>query len=351
MTTASGPAEYDADGNRVLYRGSRTAASNFGLIPSTFTNIPKGRNLFYIKFTRATPAAQTASTFLTTLPLTVKSVDFPEISFKTDTLNQYNRKRIIQTKHEFGSLNVTFFDTNANAVQSLMKDYYAYYYGDAKQMTTGGTAVYDIVTGIPFNQGKFGFSPNLATGDYNYYFSQIAIYHLYQGYYEITYLINPKISSIQTNGNDYSDWGASEYKMSLVFEAMTFTVPEKITSSVASDLHLDAGHYWNVQDTSTAATTPGLWTLNQGNGAIGNILGSIATAITGSNKIGKAVNQFTGAVTGAYDPRTGLAIGTATATSVAQLVTGNSSTANTVKAVGNTISAANAFANLPGRIL
>ena len=58
----------------------------------------------------------------------VMSATLPNYTFENETLNQYNRRRIIQKQLQYGTMQVTFFDTYDNAWQRIMSDYAKHYY-------------------------------------------------------------------------------------------------------------------------------------------------------------------------------------------------------------------------------
>ena len=63
----------------------------------------------------------------------VKDVKLPSFNFTTVQLNQYNRKRIIQTKIKYDPVSITFHDDNSNTINKLWYAYYTYYYQDANK--------------------------------------------------------------------------------------------------------------------------------------------------------------------------------------------------------------------------
>jgi hypothetical protein len=67
------------------------------------------------------------------LSLTVKTIDLPKFQIDTETLNQYNRKRIIQKKINYDPINVTFHDTSNDLNRKLWYYYMSYYYKDPTQ--------------------------------------------------------------------------------------------------------------------------------------------------------------------------------------------------------------------------
>lgn len=60
----------------------------------------------------------------------VREVKLPSYTFQTTQLNQYNRKRIVQTKIKYDPVSFTFFDDNSNTMNKMWAAYYTYYYND-----------------------------------------------------------------------------------------------------------------------------------------------------------------------------------------------------------------------------
>lgn len=77
--------------------------------------------------------------------LLCKSVDLPSFSMQTETLNQYNRKKVIQTSVNYDPINMVWHDDNAGLTNFLWKNYFNYYFSDAQhvQQTEGPPAVTD----------------------------------------------------------------------------------------------------------------------------------------------------------------------------------------------------------------
>jgi hypothetical protein len=63
--------------------------------------------------------------------LLVKRVDLPKFTIGTETLNQYNKKTIVQSKITYGNVAVEFHDDNSDITTDLWKNYYQYYYMDS----------------------------------------------------------------------------------------------------------------------------------------------------------------------------------------------------------------------------
>ncbi len=97
--------------------------------------------------------------------LAVKRVKLPSYTFNTTELNQYNRKRIVQTKIKYDPIEINFHDDNGNLIRNLWYYYYTYYYKDANKpvVTTSGA---QTPNNGPSNSGSTDYNRrNLYDGD------------------------------------------------------------------------------------------------------------------------------------------------------------------------------------------
>jgi hypothetical protein len=81
-------------------------------------------------------------------------VDLPKFTINNETLNQYNRKRVVQTKINYDPVTLTFHDDGGDNVRKMWYAYYNYYYKDAAQQ---------YLQPSPTN-GSLGESANKVTG-------------------------------------------------------------------------------------------------------------------------------------------------------------------------------------------
>ena len=58
----------------------------------------------------------------------VSTVSLPDYNYGTQTLNQYNRKRLVHVNHNVNPLTVMFYDTKDNQWQDIMKAYAKHYF-------------------------------------------------------------------------------------------------------------------------------------------------------------------------------------------------------------------------------
>lgn len=166
----------------------------------------------------------------------VRRADLPSMEFKTETKNQYNRKKIVNTTTEFNPVSITVMDTVTNEWLTLFMKYYTYHYMNARNEGTGSRDLgrapnyvteNDFVNsqfglGGNWDSNKAGFNPNLTP----YFFERID-YVLYHGNRGVQYsLLNPVLTSFKTTALDYS---ASELmNFDLTFEYENFTVHNEL---------------------------------------------------------------------------------------------------------------------------
>jgi hypothetical protein len=126
------PYKIDTVGNQTLteilsdwFHASRLFRSN------SYRNAPKFKFLYHVYFD-INPAAYTPSTpeQSNLIGILVREVKLPSYTFTTHQLNQYNRKRIVQTKIKYDPVNFQFHDDNNNTIAKMWAAYYTYYYAD-----------------------------------------------------------------------------------------------------------------------------------------------------------------------------------------------------------------------------
>jgi len=210
-------------GTRLVFRDGQSAARNFkiSLRNAVFTNnalIPKPKFLFFVKFIQAlnnsvTPGPTIADTSKYSDPaegivFQIKTVDKPKFNIKTETLHQYNKKRVIQTQIDYQPMTITFHDDVSDQVMQFWKDYYSYYYGDVRK-TSSESWSEDIVT-KNFNEADgtgWGYQGQFAGGLANNknFLERIELFQFYGGEYTVISFIHPKITVFDHDANDYAD--------------------------------------------------------------------------------------------------------------------------------------------------
>lgn len=307
---------------------------------------PRFKFLFHVFFninTAQIPALQAAydSGEVATIGLMVKNIELPKFKIDMATMNQYNRKRLVQSKIRYEPSRVTFHDDQSDLIRNMWYNYYTYYYKDA-------TMPYNNVTATAGTIGKLQTLSN--GGDYNYnniydssitnsnwgymgesysdgtntgsggtsgkppFFRDITIYGLNQKKFAAWTLINPMISSWNSDTYDYAEGaGTLQNEVTIEYESVKYYSgavgaqhPSNTVAGFADPAHYDTilsgisrpGGQATVfgQGGLIDAVTGGiqdLQALASGQGGLQNVLGAVQTAGTAYNTFrGKNLNQI-----------------------------------------------------------
>lgn len=150
--------------------------------------------------------------------------DRPRITFRTRTLNQYNKKRVVQTGHDYSPITILFNDTADAKAESMFREYYNFYYGDVKNTSTSAWS--NDVEAASFNTGAGGWgfrAPSVVNPEMANFFDSVQIYIFYNGYFDRYDVVNPKITEYVPDELDYSsDTGIQTTRISLTYEGFIF---------------------------------------------------------------------------------------------------------------------------------
>lgn len=171
--------------------------------------------------------------------LFLKSVDRPSIKFDTETVSQYNKKRIIQKRIEYDDVKMVIYDTNDANVWEMFHEYAKHYSNDFRNETSNMWN-YDIVSNEFKNDFGFGFSGNKITTDKNWFFKSLILRSFYdnQTYDEIEF-VNPVIKSFNPADEDYSNGSSpQEIDITIGYEAIIIKVKEGGTETEVQDVSI-----------------------------------------------------------------------------------------------------------------
>ena len=188
------------NGRPLLFRESQYAAKNFrihGRENATFTNnaiVPRPKFLFYVKFGLSKSALLSNLSGLRDTPaysnikdgviFQIKQIDKPKFNIQTETMHQYNKKRVVQTGIEYNPMTINFHDDIGDKVLSFWADYYEYYYGDGGRHSVTDWK-YDVTDRDFFNGSTgngWGYKGNFVGGSSNMHFLEfIELYQFYGG--------------------------------------------------------------------------------------------------------------------------------------------------------------------------
>ena len=196
---------------------------------NNYLNAPKYKFLFHVYFDINLQSMPTAG-------LLVKSIKLPSFSFATHEMNQYNRKRIIQTKIKYDPIDIDFHDDNGDMIRKLWYNYYSYYYRDATHIQSAGSAGTTINTAAVYNERTL-YKPSI-TGDDDWgysgeplssgttkkpFFKNITIFGLNRHNFSAYTLINPVITRFGHDTYSYAEGnGTMENKMTIEYETVKY---------------------------------------------------------------------------------------------------------------------------------
>lgn len=195
--------------------------------------------------------------FRTQISSLVRKASLPDITFKTETKNSYNRKKIIQTGVDYSPVSLTVMDTVGNEWLSLIMKYYAYHFMNVRNKTLRNdrdpvkpASTSTLISNSAF--GGFAGAMKQATGEPNFdqettfdsnaygynvnqdpnFFERVdfILYHANKG---VQYsIINPTLKSIKMGDIDYSSSDIFEYELEFDYENF---VPYSVTNFVLND--------------------------------------------------------------------------------------------------------------------
>lgn len=206
---------------------------------------PRNKFLYHVFFNINTAQIKSladvyGSGEVATIGLMVKSIDLPSYQISVDTMNQYNRKRLVQTKIEYNPINLVFHDDQGDLIRNMWYNYYSYYYKDPQQQyenvpSQNGTLgnLQTLFNGFGYNT-RDTYSQSRQVNDWGYigesygdgtspldtqgtgqytgkppFFRDITIYGLSQKKFAAYTLINPMITSWKHDQYVYAEGGGT----------------------------------------------------------------------------------------------------------------------------------------------
>jgi hypothetical protein len=190
-----------------------------------FRLAPKSKFLYHVFFDINTSALKSLNLkyqHQNEIGLLVKSVDFPKFTLKTTTLNQYNRKKIVQLDHEFMPINIKFHDDRAHIINTLWQNYYSYYYADPSAAKTAGAYARNAMRSSNYIKSRYGLDNNSSIP----FFNRIVLYQLNKREYVSYTLVNPVITAFGHDSAQSSEQngGGAENNMTIAYEAVHYNI-------------------------------------------------------------------------------------------------------------------------------
>lgn len=261
------------------------------------------------------------------ISLAVKTVDLPKYNIETETLNQYNRKRIVQTKLNYEPVSVVFHDTSNDLIRKLWYYYMSYYYKDPAQRylepnNNNGSNGQDAsrVAGFGYTGRDLYSQQRLGNvNDWGYigeayndgastltsgkppFFRDIRIYGMDQHKFAEYILINPLITNWSHDQYNYAEGGGiMQNSMTVAYETVKYysgAVGDPRNGGDANVIGFaDPAHY---DKTTSPIARPGSTTtvfgqgglLETGAGIIGDLQSGSVLGLIGAVQKGARLNQ------------------------------------------------------------
>jgi hypothetical protein len=273
--------------------------------PNAYASAPKLKFLFHTYFEINQEIYAAGADNRQNYGLLVKDIKLPSYNFDTTTLNQYNRKRVIQTKIKYEPITITFHDDNASQATKLWEAYYRYNYRDGSKPgvvfsgnrgnPSGGDISYNIrdIYEAEINSSDWGYVGDTFTGlDRKVpFFKNITVFGFYQHNFTAYTLINPIITSFGHDTYSYSEGnGIMQNTMTIDYETVVYNYgaidgnnPNNIVTGFGNEENYDRRRSPIALPNSNAKILGPGGLLDSAGGTLealgsGNILGAIKTA-------------------------------------------------------------------------
>lgn len=228
---------FGADGLKDYSHAAKTFRTN------GYQYSPRLKFLFHVFFTINTgqiPSLQNAfgDGEVATVGLMVKTVQLPTYTINVETMNQYNRKRLIQTKIDYNPVQIVFNDDQSDLIRNMWYNYYRYYYKDSTYDYGNQASINGSIGQLQTLQNAFNYNTNdiyensRQVNDWGYigegyqdsitstgqalgaankppFFRDIKIYGLSQKKFASYVLINPVVTNWDHDTYDYSQGGGT----------------------------------------------------------------------------------------------------------------------------------------------
>jgi len=221
----------------VHLRDSRHAANAYGFNKADLSNgTPRHKFEFFLRFNfnQNPDVRRFVQKFLSEsdkdmISTMVKTVTMPSMSIETETLNQYNKKRISQSRIDYNPISITMHDSVEGRTLRLWEMYYEYYFkdGDAFEKLGSGsgqsdpgflTAFFDAFSGndapkrnlreyendVIKDRFNDNYGYNLKrVGNNKYLIDSIEIFQVHGGRFSRTEIIRPRVTAFSHDTLDY----------------------------------------------------------------------------------------------------------------------------------------------------
>ncbi len=174
------------------------------LTVGSVTLVPRSKFNFTVNMTHRNPSA--LGGLVTTDFERIASISMPGYNKKAQTLNQYNKKRVIQTGIDYAPITMLAYDTRDGEFEMFLKQYSEYYYAGSMNYGSSFVEFNNALAGTKLQQDKN-------------YITELSIIRVNSN--EDTNIIkvyNPMITNIDADTLDYSESGLVQYRITFIYE-------------------------------------------------------------------------------------------------------------------------------------
>jgi hypothetical protein len=287
--------------------------------PDSYTHAPKLKFLFHTYF-EINPEAYFGTP--PNIGILVKEVKLPSFTMDVAQLNQYNRKRLVQSKIKYDPIEIVFHDDNGNNVNAMWEQYYQYYYND-------GNRPGQVLRGHRGNNRFFQLGDNDAITSYNSsniysettdgseehswglkggatnpdgvkvpFFKNITVFGLNQHDFTAYTLINPMITNFAHDTYSYNEGsGIMQNRMTIDYETVVYNTgsldgrkPDEIVTGFGDVANYDRTRSPNTSSGANGTILGRGGLIDAAGGAIrslgrGDILGAVRNAEFAINRV------------------------------------------------------------------
>lgn len=166
--------------------------------------------------------------------LLVETVDLPRFNVDIDEKNQYNRKKLVQTRIRYEPIQMIFHDDMAGLTTLLWEAYFRYYYQDPNYATKNSSGqpnttvpqayYHSMYRGEESNNYRYGLDNNRSNS--TPFFNSISVYQLYSNNSRPEHtaftLINPLIANMNHDTMIQGDNSFTKNTMTINYEAVVY---------------------------------------------------------------------------------------------------------------------------------
>jgi len=192
-------------------------------IDNAYALAPKNKFLYFVNFNLSNSARQLApelaNKYQAEINMLCKTVDLPQYNAELQVKNQYNRKKITQTKITYTPVKISMHDDNLGVTTLLLESYYKFYFRDGLHAGDPTAFRKDNVY-----KGDDGKTYGLESPIKEPFFENIKLFQLSRQQFTEFTLVNPVIERWGHDTMDQSDGtGIVENNLEINYESVFYS--------------------------------------------------------------------------------------------------------------------------------